>query len=97
MTIKGDSFLDMNDEMEDQFVLVEGNVPQLLEYQQDKILLVVGQALKLYEKWQHIKTIEINLPDNFFTMVRKGSVRPYGYMGLLPKFGEIPLILVSGS
>ena len=44
-----------------------------------------------------MKTIEMNLEDNFFTMVRKGSVRPYGYMGLLPKFGEIPLILVSGS
>ena len=45
-----------------------------------------------------IKIIEINLPDNFFTMVRKGSVRPYGYMGLLPKFSKkIPLILVSGS
>ena len=39
----------------------------------------------------------MNLEDNFFTMVRKGSVRPYGYMGLLPKFGEIPLILVPGS
>ena len=44
-----------------------------------------------------MKTIEMNLQDNFFTMVRKGSVRPYGYMGLLPKFGEIPLVLVSGS
>ena len=39
----------------------------------------------------------MNLENNFFTMVREGSVRPYGYMGLLPKFGEIPLILVSGS
>ena len=38
----------------------------------------------------------MDLPGNFFTMVRKGSVRPYGFMGLLPKFGEIPLILVSG-
>ena len=34
--------LEMNDEMGNQFACVSGNVPHLLEYQKDKILMVVG-------------------------------------------------------
>ena len=70
--------LEMNDEMGNQFACVSGNVPHLLEYQKDKILMVVGKALMLYDSWDCIREIKIDLQDNFFTMVRKGSVRPYG-------------------
>ena len=66
--------------------------------------MVVGQTLQLYESWQCKKIINMKVDpqdnffkDNFFTMIRKGSVRPYGYMGLLPDSGESPLILISGS
>ena len=45
MTPKSDSTSKIHDLMDNQHVLVEGNVPQLLEYQKDKILLVVGQTL----------------------------------------------------
>ena len=44
MTMKGDYSPDMQDEMEDHHVWVEENVPQLLEYQKDKIFMVVGQT-----------------------------------------------------
>ena len=45
MTIQGDDAPDVLDEKDNQHVLVNGNVPQILEYQKDKILLVVGQTL----------------------------------------------------
>ena len=97
MISKNDKSPDMLDEIGNEHVLVRGNVPQLLEYQKDKILMVVGHTLQLYESWQWVKTIKLDIQDNFFTMIRKASIRPYGYMSLLPGFGDIPLVLISGS
>ena len=45
MISKNDKSPDVLDEIGNEHVLVRGNVPQLLEYQKDKILLVVGQTL----------------------------------------------------
>ena len=59
--------------------------------------MVVGNTIQIYESWRMIKKVEISLKDNLFTMVRTGSIRPYGYMGLLPGFEKNQLILVSGS
>ena len=58
---------DYEEDNDKHFIIVDKNVPEFLEYEQDKILMIVGRSIQLYEQWKHIKTIEIELKDNVFT------------------------------
>ena len=48
-------------------IIVEKNVPEFLEYEKDKILMIVGRSVQIAEQWEIIKTIDIELKDNVFT------------------------------
>ena len=90
-------------------VIGKGNVPQIHEYAEEKIILVASQTMMLYEgnssnNWECTRELDMEgaehnkdiMGSNYFTMASRASIRPMGYLQLIPGFEHIPLVVVSG-
>ena len=50
----------------------------------------------MYEDWIRTKKVDPIDENNFYTMASRASLRPMGYLELIPQFEEVPLVAVSG-
>lgn len=69
------------DDMNQESVLVMlGNVPQITEYEKDRLILVSSQSLLLFENWHCLREYKDNDPTNYYTVsLNRGlSVVPLG-------------------
>ena len=80
-------------------IIDAGNVPQIHEYAEGKIILVTAKSMRLYENWKMTKVIKQidQVNDNYFTMISRASLRPMGFFCLIPGFEDVPLVVVSGN
>ena len=92
--------INSEDEPDAHSILINGNVPCLLEYEKDKIVLVGDSTVWIVESWETTKSVEISLSgndENYFTMANKNNTLPMGFIRLVPGYEEMPLIVVGGS
>ena len=95
---KGKSMIEHPKKLKEESVLVMlGNVPNIDEFDEGRIIMVASQSLLLFEKWKCVREYKETNDLNFFTMSLQGETIPMGYIHLLPGFEHIPIVIVAGS
>ena len=82
---------------EESVLVILGNVPNIDEFDEGRIIMVASQSLLLFEKWKCVREYKEPNDLNFFTMSLQSETIPMGYIHLLPGFEHIPIVIVAGS
>ena len=84
--------------MKDESILVMlGNVPNIEEFQKEKIIIVSSQSVLLFHNWQCLREYKDEDSTNYYTISFGNSVVPLGHLGIIPGFEHIPLLLLAGA
>ena len=66
---KSKNMIERTYKQKDESVLIMmGNIPQVKEFEKDRILIVASQSVLLFENWKCIREYKEHNPTNYYTM-----------------------------